>query len=177
MLTSSVIRLIHNLRGSYSVPIVLLGLVCAALLGAAQTSLAADPTAERLIVADQQCNAGGQVKVSFSWQTAYQGDQWLDLSRTPDNFASGALMSVGPLTSQQTTTDSDWLLARTAYYVRVNTQTENGWSASSTLSFSTRACEVAAAASTGGGGGDSSGDGGGGDGGSGGGGGGSGGGY
>lgn len=160
MSTVSSIHIVRILSSSYAIPMVLLGLVLATLLGGVRTSVAADPAAERLIVANQQCNPDGQVKVSFSWQTASQGNQWLDLSRTPDNFQSGALISVGPLTSQQTAADADGLGPVTAYYARVNTQIESGWSAGSTLSFSTRACDAGAAGSAGGGGDGSAGSGG-----------------
>ena len=48
-------------------------------------------SADRLVVTNQECRSDGTVKVWFSWQTSATGDQWLDISATPDNFVSPAL--------------------------------------------------------------------------------------
>ncbi len=120
-----------------------LAVASAIMFAGATASLAADSSADKVIVAKQECSPTGQVKVSFAWQSAAQGNQWLDLSGVPDNFVSPAIMSVGPMPSQMTTAVADGLPTRTPYYVRVNTQTASGWSPSSTLSFTTQACDGA----------------------------------
>jgi hypothetical protein len=133
-------------RDRFAAGLLIATLALAVLLLSNATAHAQEPAAENFVISDQQCTADG-VKVSFRWNSASQGEQWLEYSRIPNNFTSDAL-GVGPLTPQTTTGDIGGLTPRTAYYTRVNTLVGETWSSGSTLSFSTRSCEGASSSAS-----------------------------
>jgi len=98
----------------------------------------AEAAAYSLSVVDQQCLSSSSLRVSFNWGSYNEGNQWLDLSLTNNDFVPGTFVGVGPIPVGQNTFTWDGLLPGLTHYIRVNTLTPVGWSTSQTFSFTTR---------------------------------------
>ena len=101
-------------------------------------SSAGSQAATNLHVVSQSCTDDNRVKVSFGWVTSRQGNQWIDLSLQNNNFLPGTFLGIGPQPAGQSSFDLNGLLPGFRHYVRVNTQTSQGWRTSTTLAFDTR---------------------------------------
>ena len=96
------------------------------------------PGADFVNVVYQQCLGPNQVRVVFTWNSYNMGSQWVDLSLSNNGFFPGTFVGLGPLASNQTTFTWDGILAGLTHFLRVNTLTAAGWSASPTIAFTTR---------------------------------------
>jgi len=96
------------------------------------------PAADSVYVSEA-CNTDGTLQVSVGWTAYDTGQQYLDLAQG-STFESDNYSSYGPASPG---TDSVvWRgFAQTAdYAVRIVTATNDGWVASSPVSFTTRSC-------------------------------------
>jgi hypothetical protein len=82
------------------------------------------------------CLPDGSVRVGLKWQTFIPGLQWVDLSIYNNDFTNGAMV-IGPVAPGQTALSWDGLAQGTWYFVRVNTQTDDGWMPSRPMAFLT----------------------------------------
>jgi beta-lactamase class A len=83
------------------------------------------------------------LNVTFTWQPSGAGQQWLDVGHDV-SFAPGTFAGTGPFTSNQESFVWDDPRPNSAYFVRINTQDGDAWSASTTLSLNTPPCGAVA---------------------------------
>ena len=118
---------------------VMLGLILGAAVGvgsATQAQAAPVGAADGQYVLSQSCQSNGLVSVRFVWNPSGYGDQWVDVSGTP-NFAGWA--NAGPLPAGQNFIDWTNLNPNTTYYSRIATW-GGAWLISDAISFATGNC-------------------------------------
>ncbi len=72
----------------------------------------AEAAAYSITVVDQQCLSTSAVRVVFTWGSYNEGNQWMDLSLTNNDFVPGTFVGVGPIPVGQNTFTWDGHLAR-----------------------------------------------------------------
>lgn len=100
-----------------------------------------------LTTLSQVC-ADNKVSVSFSWQISdtTAKEQWVDLSMTNGDFATGTFISNGPLSGQATSYVWSGVQPSTVHYSRINRLLPDGtWEATPTTTFQTINCSSALA--------------------------------
>jgi len=97
--------------------------------------------ATSLQISTQQCLSDGSVRSLFVWTPSGHGPQWLDVSLTDNDFASG-FAAAGPLGSSTSSFDWSGLTPASTHFARVNTLTPSGWRPSATVGFTTSACAL-----------------------------------
>lgn len=80
------------------------------------------------------------ISVTFQWVPSGKGEQWLDLSLFPNDFAPGTFVGIGPFSPKIGQVTWDGLMPSRTHYFRVNTLTASGWETSDTRTFATDAC-------------------------------------
>ncbi|OGY22100.1 MAG: hypothetical protein A2113_02735 [Candidatus Woykebacteria bacterium GWA1_44_8] len=103
----------------------------------AQTTPANPPA-----IVEQNCSLAkpGKITVTFRWQPAGSGPQWLDISLFNNGFASGTFVGIGPFPAQTSSFTWDGLTPGKMHYFRVNTITPSGWQPTPVLPFMTGQC-------------------------------------
>jgi hypothetical protein len=118
-------------------------LVAALSFARKPTAALAYPAADALYVS-QACNTDGTLQVSVGWNPYDTGQQWLDLAKGT-TFESDNYNSYGPASPGTDSVSWRGFTQTADYAVRIVTDTNDGWVASSPVSFTTRSCPIVVA--------------------------------
>jgi hypothetical protein len=122
----------------------------AAFILAAAVPLARGPTAAHAypaadaVYVSEACNTDGTLQVSVGWTSYDTGQQWLDLAKG-STFESGNYNSYGPASPGTDSVSWRGFTQTADYAVRIVTATNDGWVASTPVSFTTRTCPIVVA--------------------------------
>lgn len=101
------------------------------------------PGADAVYVSEA-CNTDGTLQVSVGWTAYDTGQQWLDLAHG-STFESDNYNSYGPAAPGTDSVSWRGFTQTSDYAVRIVTATNDGWVASSPVSFTTRSCPIVVA--------------------------------
>ena len=86
----------------------------------------------------EDCIVGRNVRMRLQWLPLNAGPQYIDLSLQNNGWEDGTYMASQALPPGASSVIWDGLMPGEWHYLRVNTETPNGWQASTTIAFVTR---------------------------------------